>query len=61
MFLMPRPPQRTNLTQALRNNRVYNWRQQMSASDCAKVETIAAPLMKEIGYELSTGRDVDAL
>jgi hypothetical protein len=44
-----------NLAQPLRKDRVHNWRQEMSADDRAKVEAIAAPLMREIGYEIRAG------
>ncbi|MGH8714676.1 MAG: sulfotransferase family protein [Casimicrobiaceae bacterium] len=40
-----------NLAQPLRTDRVHNWRQQMSADDRAKVAAIAAPLMRQIGYD----------
>jgi hypothetical protein len=42
-----------NLVNPLRSDRVHNWRQQMNANDRKIVETIAAPLMRELGYELS--------
>ncbi|HEY2865043.1 MAG TPA: sulfotransferase [Casimicrobiaceae bacterium] len=42
-----------NLTQSPRADRVHNWRGQMSAEDRAKVEAVAAPLMREVGYDIS--------
>jgi len=44
-----------NLVQPLRKDRVHNWRREMSAEDRAKVETITAPLMRELGYVIEGG------
>jgi hypothetical protein len=44
-----------SLAQPLRKDRVQNWRQQMSADDRATVEAVAAPLMRELGYDIPTG------
>lgn len=41
-----------SLGQPLRKDRVYNWRQQMSADDRVTVESVAAPLMRELGYDI---------
>lgn len=46
-----------NLAQPLRRDRVHNWRQQMSADDRAKVEAIAAPLMRDIGYDVENSHE----
>jgi hypothetical protein len=42
-----------NLAQPLKADRVHNWRGQMSEEDRAKVEAVAAPLMREMGYDIS--------
>lgn len=44
-----------SLVQPLRKDRVHNWRQQMSADDRATVEAVAAPLMRELGYDIPAG------
>jgi hypothetical protein len=40
-----------NLTQPIRADRAGGWRDAMSAADRAKVEAIAGPLMRELGYD----------
>lgn len=41
-----------NLAQPLRADRVHGWRGQMSEEDRAEVEAVAAPLMREMGYDI---------
>jgi len=44
-----------NLTHPPRGDRVHNWRREMDPRDRATVEAVAAPLMKEIGYDIPAG------
>lgn len=41
------------LVQPLRKDRVHGWRQQLTPSDRAKIEAITAPLMQEVGYDVT--------
>ncbi|MGC1816828.1 MAG: sulfotransferase [Casimicrobiaceae bacterium] len=41
-----------NLAHPPRKDRVHSWRREMDPRDRATVEAVAAPLMKEIGYDI---------